>query len=126
MLALRWSRRAMRTQAAMRIDTVAEMTERLAKMLVQSIKDRPGEKRAFYVAELKELAAIIKGVDNPNFCPTMDELFSAAFRFAKRNVQIVFKDNAWFAIDTPVCPCCKRAWPEGLNTTEKSSDVSQT
>ena len=90
---------------------VMDMARRLAKVLVESIKASPGNQRAFHVAKLVELVPIIKGHERQ--WPTVDHLFDKAFQHARKQGQIVFKEQHWYAADVPLCPHCKRPWAGG-------------
>lgn len=89
---------------------VMDMARRLAKLLVESIKESPGHPRAFHVSKLAELVPIIKGHDG--HWPTVDHLFDKAFQAARKHGQIVFREQRWYPVDVPVCPHCNRLWPD--------------
>ena len=95
--------------SASKAERTMVLARRLAAMLVEYVKENPGHKRAFYVEKLSEVAGII--LDGQRW-PTKETLFNRAFQVASKATQLRYEGGMWFANAVPVCPHCKRIWPE--------------
>jgi hypothetical protein len=97
-----------------RQDTVMALARRLAAMVVECVRMYPGQRRAFYVEKLGDVASILI---NGERWPTKEHLFEKAFFAAQKAGSIKYGDGAWYPAEVVHCPHCKRPWPEAPEAT---------